>query len=79
MTEQNLIEKYGLEKYIQFPDGKPVELQPPENLELPKLSEIKEGFGIESVRYQQYIERERARIEKLLQEQKEKREKYEVA
>ena len=70
MNEQNLIEKYGLEKYIQLPELSRARLEPPTLLEVPSSPAI---FGIESASNAEYQEK----FGKLLDENRKKRLEYE--
>ena len=70
MAEQNLIEKYGLEQYIQLPELSRTRLKPLKLLEVPNSPAI---FGIESASNAEYQEK----FGKLLEKNREKRLEYE--
>lgn len=69
MTEQNLIEKYGLEKYIQLPKISRARLEPPKLLEVPSSPA---SFGIESASHVLYQEK----FGKLVEENEKEIQKY---
>src|SRR3989338_3707805 len=70
MDEQNLIEKYGLEKYIQLPEISRARLEPPTVLKVPSSPA---SFGIESASDAEYQEK----FGRLLEENRKKILEYE--